>query len=92
MKLVWTREAIADRDSIYDYIEVGNPAAALALDDLFSEKAKQLIDHPKLGRNGRIAGTREWIAHENYIMVYDLTSDTIRILRVLHAARQWPTA
>ena len=37
MKLKWTPEAIADRESIYDYIEADNPAAALALDELFSE-------------------------------------------------------
>lgn len=92
MKLAWTREAIADRNNVHDYIEADNPASALALDELFSEKAERLIDHPKLGRNGRVAGTRELVVHENYIMVYDLTNDTIRILRVLHAARQWPPA
>ena len=37
MKLYWTLEAIADRDAIFDYIEADNPAAALALDELFSE-------------------------------------------------------
>ena len=50
MKLYWTLEAIADRDAIFDYIEADNPAAALALDELFSEKAERLTDHPKLGR------------------------------------------
>lgn len=52
--LYWTREAIADRDAIYDHIEADNPAAALAMDELFEEKASRLIDHPNLGRKGRI--------------------------------------
>ena len=91
MKLSWTLEAIADRDAIFDYIEADNPAAAVALDELFSEKAERLTDHPKLGRPGRVEGTRELVVHENYILVYDIVEDLTRILRVLHAARQWPS-
>ena len=92
MKLFWTPEAIQDRDNIYDYIEPDNPAAALALDELFSEKAGRLVDHPALGRPGRAASTRELVAHQNYIIVYDVSSDAVRVLRVLHAKRQWPLA
>ena len=91
MKLSWTPEAIADRDAIFDYIEADNPAAAAALDELFSEKAERLTDHPKLGRPGRVEGTRELVVHENYTLVYDIVGDLTRILRVLHAARQWPS-
>ena len=90
IELLWTPEATQDRDEIYDYIEADNPAAALALDELFAEKAGRLLDHPGLGRPGRIIGTRELVAHRNYILVYDVTADTVRVLRVLHAARQWP--
>ena len=88
--LFWTPEATQDRGEIYDYIETDNPAAALALDELFAEKAGHLIDHPGLGRPGRITGTRELVVHRNYIFVYDLIGGMVRILRVLHAARQWP--
>lgn len=90
MELFWTPEATQDRDEIYDYIEVENPLAALALDELFSEKASCLMDHPDLGRLGRIAGTRELVVHQNYILVYDVAINLVRVLRVLHAARQWP--
>lgn len=90
MRLFWTPEAIQDRVEIYDYIEADNPTAALALDELFAEKAGRLIDHPGLGRPGRVTGTRELVAHHNYILVYDVAGDLVRILRVLRAARQWP--
>ncbi len=90
MELFWTPEATQDRDKIYDHIEADNPAAALTLDGLFAEKADRLVDHPGLGRPGRSAGTQELVAHQNYILVYDVTGNLVRILRVLHAARQWP--
>ena len=90
MKLFWTAEAIADRIDIYDYVEADNPAAALVLDEFFSKTAERLQSHPMLGRAGRVDGTRELVAHENYILVYDIAENKLRILRVLHAARQWP--
>lgn len=90
IELAWTPEAIQDRNEIYDHVEADNPVAALALDELLSEKASRLIDHPGMGRAGRIAGTRELVAHPNYILVYDLSGDLVRVLRVLHTSRQWP--
>jgi toxin ParE1/3/4 len=90
MELFWTPEACQDREDIYDHIEADAPAAALALDALFEEKAGRLVDHPGLGKPGRIVATRELVAHQNYILVYDIAGDLVRVLRVLHAARQWP--
>jgi toxin ParE1/3/4 len=90
MELFWTLEAIQDRDDIYEYIEADSPAAALALDELFAEKAGSLVDHPGLGKPGRAAGTRELVVHQNYILIYDTAGDLVRVLRVLHAARLWP--
>lgn len=92
MRLLWTSEALDDRRTIYEYIEADNPSAALAFDEFLSGKANRLIDHPGIGRLGRVAGTRELVAHENYILIYDTTADLVRVLRVLHASRQWPPA
>jgi addiction module RelE/StbE family toxin len=91
MHLFWTPEAVQDRDDIYNYIEADNPIAALSMDELFSDKAKYLIDHPGLGRQGRVPETRELVVHRNYILVYDVAGNSVRILRVVHAAQQWPT-
>lgn len=92
MKLVWTRPAREDRKAIREYIAADSPSAALDLDELLSEKAARLVDYPDLGRPGRLQGTRELVAHQNYILIYDVTGDLVRALRVLHAARQWPPA
>lgn len=89
--LVWTAEARNDRISIYDYIEAENPESALALDEMFSNRAALLQCHPKLGRPGRVPGTRELVVHRNYVVVYDIVEgELVRVLRILHAARQWP--
>ena len=90
MPLHWTSEAIQDRETIYDYIEADNPVAALALDELFEESAARLTDSPNLGRSGRVAGTHELIAHPHYILIYDVVDGFVRVLRILHTARQWP--
>ena len=91
MKLRWTQEAIHDRDSIYDYIQADNPSAALALDEKFSELALHLVVHPQIGRLGRVEGTRELVVHQSYILIYDISKDSVRVLRVLHTSRQWPS-
>lgn len=88
--LFWTPESIADRESIYDYIESDNPVAALALDELFSNQALLLTSYPGLGRLGKVIGTRELVVHPNYILVYDSVDECLRVLRVLHASMKWP--
>lgn len=89
MKLIWTSLAQADRKQIRQHIAQDNPAAAIALDEMISEKASRLVDHPNVGRLGRVAGTRELVVHPSYILIYDSAGDQVRVLRVLHAARQW---
>lgn len=44
-------------------------------------------DLPRIGGPGRVQGTRELVAHRNYILIYDIAGDLVRILRVLHATR-----
>ena len=90
MRLSWTQEANDDRRVIYDFVEADNPAAALSLDELFSECASRLINYPYIGRVGRIETTRELVAHQNYVLIYDVVDDLVRVLRVIHAAKQWP--
>ena len=92
MKLAWTPQAVADRRAIYDYIEADNPRAALALDQLIAERASRLVNHPRIGRPGRVEHTRELVAHRRYVLVYDIAGDVVRVLRVLHTAQQWPPA
>lgn len=35
--------------------------------------------------------TADLVVHPNYILIYDIAGDTIRTLRLLHAAQKWPS-
>ena len=56
------------------------------MDELFSDSASRLAEHPKLGRPGRIPGTRELVAHAHYRLVYEINDDTAWILNLIQAA------
>lgn len=75
-----------------DYIAMDNPVAAVELDLEFEEKAEIARLHPKLYKPGRVEGTREIVAHPNYVMVYRIeeAGRAVVMLRVLPTARQWP--
>ena len=84
--------AVADLLAIVDYISYDNPDAAQALKDEIEARVSRLRERPRLYRVGRVEGTREMVVRSNYIVVYAEDADTVTILRVLHAARQWPPA
>lgn len=75
---------------IIDYIEQRNAAAAQSLFSAIVQSAESLPLMPYLFRPGRVAGTREHVVHPNYIVVYQVGSDVIDVLRVLHSRQQYP--
>lgn len=88
--LEWKATAIADLLAIIDYISDDNPDAAQALKDEIEAKTSRLPEHPQMCRVGRVDGTREMVVRPNYIVIYADDPSSIVILRVLHAAQQWP--
>lgn len=92
MRLVWRPMALADREAILDYIAKDNLAAAIALDDEIEAKAEQARQRPELYKPGRVRGTREVVIRPNYVLVYRIEDEggTLSVLRVMHAAQQWP--
>lgn len=84
--------ALTDRKRLFDYIEAEHPYAAVALDDRLLKQTQQLKQFPQSGRRGRVVGTRELVVQRTpYVVIYEMLGDTVRILRVLHEAQQWPT-
>ena len=90
MGLAWTESALRERRSIRAYISRDDAAAARSLEQLLMRGAARLTERPEMGRPGRLTGTRELVVHRNYLLIYDVRGDLVRILKVLHTARQWP--
>jgi len=86
----WTPKAEQERSEILAYIAADNPGAAARMNELFSKSSAMLKEHPKLGRTGQIAGTRELFPHRSYRLVYEISGKTVWVLTLIHTARQWP--
>jgi len=88
--LLWRAAAREDLARIVAYIAERNPAAARRMRRLIEEAVLPSTEHPYLFRPGRVAGTRELVAHPNYIIVYRVTDAAVEIVSVLHARQQYP--
>jgi plasmid stabilization system protein ParE len=91
MKLVWGRRARRDLHELIAFIAEDSVQAAEIVAARILKAAELLIEFPRGGRIGRVAGTRERIVGRTpYLLVYQIASGRVRILRVYHGARKWP--
>ncbi len=86
----WKTAASLDLIEIIDYIAQENPTAADKMKVMIYEAAERLGEMPYINRRGRVAGTREKIAHPNYIIVYRVASDKVEILNIVHSRKNYP--
>jgi len=93
MNVRWSPTAIADLQSIRDYIAQDNPAAARKVAQRIKEASTRLSSFPLSGRIGRVSGTRELvIPGTSYIAAYIVEGGEVRIAAVLHGKQRWPKA
>ncbi len=91
MRVRWTTPAREQLVSAFEYIAEENRRAAARSADQIWESTLLLARHPMAGREGRVAGTRELvIAGTPFIVAYRIEKKEVRIVAVLHAAREWP--
>lgn len=65
--------------------------AAARMVERIQESVELLAQHPEIGRPGRVSGTRELIVRNSpFIVPYRIHQETIEVITVFHAARQWP--
>jgi addiction module RelE/StbE family toxin len=91
-RIAWRELARADLRSIIRFIGKDNPARAKSFGQELRDQVQALKHHPERCREGRFPGTRELVAHPNYIVYYRVLTDTrtVQVLRVKHAAQQTP--
>lgn len=92
MRILWSKAATIDLESLAEYVRQDNPEAATRqVLRILEAIGQNLSTMPAMGRIGRIPGTRELvITGTPYIVPYRVRHNAIEILRVLHAARKWP--
>jgi YD repeat-containing protein len=91
MRVPWTTPAREQFISAYEYIAEENRAAATRTADQIWESTQLLARHSMAGREGRVVGTRELIISGTaFFVAYRIEKNEVRILAVLHAAREWP--
>lgn len=90
LPIKWTDEAKTDLYSLIAFIAEENPYAAESLLQRLEDCVLPAAEHPYMFRLGRVAGTREIVAHPNYILIYQVVNDHIRVLNVLHSRQEYP--
>ena len=90
LPVVWRAAARSDLTQIIRFVANQNPIAARRLRLVIEAAVLPAAEHPYLYRTGRVPGTREIVAHPNYIVVYRVTAERIEVVRVLHARQEYP--
>ncbi len=90
LPILWRATAREDLAEIIGYIAERNPTAARAMLAQLESAIIPAAEHPYLYRPGRVPGTREVVAHPNYVLVYRVTAASIEVLNVLHARQEYP--
>jgi len=88
--IVWGKKASADYHAQLEFVAAANPVNADLVDQRLFATIEKLAERP-IGRVGRIAGTYEKsVLKTSLIIAYLLEDESIHILRIIHAKRNWP--
>ena len=97
LPVFFTGLAEEDLDQIEEYIAASDPAAAARVRTAIVQQSIQLGENPKKGmvlrepQTPAEIGVRLWPVsrYHNYLILYRVEAEQIRVLRVLHAAQDW---
>lgn len=90
LPIIWRASARADLAAIIRYIAEHDIPAARRLKSHLESVVLPLAEHPYLYRPGRVPGTRELVAHPNFILVYRVKADCVEVVSVLHSRQEYP--
>ena len=91
MKFVrWSRAAQTDLASIDEYYRDLDPAHSLEIGQKAIAAGRFLATYPEAGRQVSDRDIRKWgVRGTPYQLFYRLDGDVLRILRLMHGARDW---
>ena len=95
LRIRYTRDAVDDLDSIFDYISDDNRTAALDMLERIESAIMKLADNPRMGAvlpTGDLSlvetGYRRMVV-QPYLVFYRIGEDEVFIARVLHSRQDW---
>ena len=87
----WTASARLDLLEILDYIAGRNEPASHQLFERIEQDVEHAAEHPYLFKSSqRVPGLREIVTHPNYIIFYQVTATSLKVVNVVHARREFP--
>jgi toxin ParE1/3/4 len=87
--VVWSPEALAERDAVYAYIAARSSSArAYAVLRRIAKAAAQLEVFPESGRRADLAHRELVVSGLPYVIEYTLDGDSVRILHIRHTPRR----
>ena len=91
MKTVRRRRSyMNDLRAIQAWIAKDNPVVARDMWFHIDDQVTKLADPNFPRRKGRVAGTHELVAHENYIVILIEDDFVVDAINVVHVRRQYP--
>jgi toxin ParE1/3/4 len=90
MQIAWSRGALRDLQGITTYVSTHNEAAAERLRQRIEDSILPAAEHPYMFRAGRRDGTREIVISPNYIAVYRVLPDRVRVIAIVHTRQRYP--
>jgi plasmid stabilization system protein ParE len=87
--IVWSGEALDDFEAAIHFVARDSAQAAHLIADRIERAINPLAEIPT-GRPGRVGGNYERVVQKtSYIVSYTLSDTSVRITRIIHAARDW---
>jgi toxin ParE1/3/4 len=91
MKVIWSAASMRHLQQIIEYLQGESSGGAFTMRRRILQTVDRVSQMPHSGRIGRIDGTREaMVPHSPFIVVYEVSKQSIDILGIWHTARQWP--
>lgn len=91
MRIKWLRKATKNLDAAASYVAKDDLETAQKMYAHIRKSVEVLIEHPEIGRPGRIFGTRELvISGYPFIVPYRIKGKEVQVLRVFHTSQRLP--
>ena len=91
MELRWTEQAADDLEAITNYLFENTPEHRERIVRTLYNAPASLLEFPHRERPGGKEGTRELVLLPlPYMLVYNVEANITHIVRILHAAQNWP--